>query len=175
MGVSGAGKTTIGEALARELGWRFIDADDHHPAGNVAKMAAGQPLEDEDRWPWLDRLNSILKEEAKAVLACSALKERYRQRLARGIADIEWVYLKGDPELIRSRLAGRRHRYMPASLLESQFAALEPPGNAIVVDVSAPVASCVAAIAQRLHAAGRRRRASRPGSAPPRARRSPAD
>jgi gluconokinase len=150
MGVSGAGKTTIGEALARELGWRFLDADDYHPAANVAKMAAGEPLDDEDRWPWLDRLNSILRGEENAVLACSALKERYRRRLAEGIQQIEWVYLKGDLGLIHSRLGQRRHRYMPASLLESQFAALEPPRQAITVDVAADVASCVAAIATRL-------------------------
>jgi gluconokinase len=150
MGVSGAGKTTIGQALARELGWRFIDADDYHPQANVAKMAAGEPLDDADRWPWLDRLNSILKGEANAILACSALKERYRKRLGEGIERLEWVYLKGDLELIRSRLHDRRHRYMPASLLESQFAALEPPPQAITIDVSADVASCVAAAAARL-------------------------
>jgi gluconokinase len=150
MGVSGAGKTTIGEALARELGWRFLDADDYHPRANVAKMAAGEPLDDEDRWPWLDRLNSILRSEENAVLACSALKERYRRRLAEGIQRVEWVYLKGDFGLIHSRLGQRRHRYMPASLLESQFAALEPPRQAITVDVAADVASCVAAIATRL-------------------------
>jgi len=150
MGVSGAGKTTIGQALASKLGWRFIDADDYHPAANVAKMARGEPLGDEDRGPWLDHLNLILKQEEKAVLACSALKERYRQRLAQGIERIEWVYLKGDFDLIRSRLGERRHRYMPASLLESQFAALEPPALAIAVDVSADVASCVATIAARL-------------------------
>jgi gluconokinase len=150
MGVSGAGKTTIGEALARTLGWRFIDADDHHPGANVAKMAAGEPLGDEDRWPWLERLNAILRKEEHAVLACSALKERYRQRLAEGIERIEWVYLKAEPQLIRSRLEDRRHRYMPASLLDSQFAALEPPGKAITVDVSQDVAACVAAIAGQL-------------------------
>ena len=152
MGVSGAGKTAIGEALAHELGWRFIDADEYHPEANVAKMAAGQPLDDEDRWPWLDRLNTVLKEERQAVLACSALKERYRARLARGIGDVEWIYLKGDFDLIRSRLLQRQHRYMPASLLESQFAALEPPARAITVDVSADVPTCVAAIAARLRA-----------------------
>jgi gluconokinase len=150
MGVSGAGKTTIGQALANELGWRFIDADDYHPEANVAKMARGEPLGDEDRWPWLDRLNSMIREEERAVLACSALKERYRQRLARGIEGLRWVYLKGDAALIGSRLAQRPHRYMPASLLESQFAALEPPAQALTVDVSADVAACVAAIAARL-------------------------
>ena len=150
MGVSGAGKTAIGEALARELGWRFIDADDHHPQANVAKMAAGQPLDDEDRWPWLDRLNALLRHEKDAVLACSALKERYRTRLAAGIEHLEWIWLKGDFDLIHSRLLRRQHRYMPASLLQSQFAALEPPAQALTVDVSADVAACVAAIAARL-------------------------
>ena len=150
MGVSGSGKTTLGEALARRLGWRFIDADDYHPAANVAKMAAGQPLEDADRWPWLDRLNAMLRREENAVLACSALKERYRERLGESIEHIEWIYLKGDFDLIHSRLAVRRHRYMPASLLQSQFAALEPPRQAITVDVSDSVDACVAAIATQL-------------------------
>ncbi|HXJ54731.1 MAG TPA: gluconokinase [Burkholderiales bacterium] len=150
MGVSGAGKSAIGAALARELGWLFIDADDYHPQANVAKMAAGQPLDDDDRWPWLDRLNAVMKEEKDAVVACSALKERYRQRLARGIEQIEWVWLRGDFELIRSRLLGRQHRYMPASLLESQFAALEPPAYAIAVDVSADVSACVGKILAEL-------------------------
>jgi gluconokinase len=150
MGVSGTGKTTLGEALARRLGWRFIDADDHHPAANVAKMAAGTPLEDEDRWPWLDRLNALLRAEQNAVLACSALKERYRQRLARNLPRVQWIYLAGERELIRSRLDERRHRYMPASLLDSQFAALEPPDEAIVVDVAATPESCVAAIVEQL-------------------------
>ena len=150
MGVSGAGKTAIGDALARELGWRFIDADDYHPEANVAKMAAGQPLDDADRWPWLDALNAILRREKDAVLACSALKERYRARLAAGIERVEWIWLKGDFNLIHSRLSRRQHRYMPASLLESQFAALEPPARAITVDVEADVPTCVAWIAARL-------------------------
>ena len=150
MGVSGVGKTTIGEALAREMGWRFLDADDFHPPQNVAKMAAGQPLDDEDRWPWLENLNSILKSEENAVLACSALKERYRRRLTDGIERFEIVYLHGSFELIHSRIAERRHRYMPAALLQSQFEALEPPRRAIAVDVAADVPACVAAIAARL-------------------------
>lgn len=152
MGVAGAGKTTIGAALARELGWRFIDADDHHPPQNIAKMAAGIALTDADRAPWLDSLNSILKEQDDAVLACSALKERYRGRLAEGIERVQFVYLKGDFELLEQRLAQRRHRYMPASLLRSQFEALEPPEMAIAVDVSADVPACVAAIARQLRA-----------------------
>lgn len=150
MGVSGAGKSTIGAALARELGWRFIDADDHHPPGNVAKMAAGEPLGDDDRRPWLNSLNSILRSETDAVLACSALKESYRRRLTEGIDAFRIVHLRGDLNLLHTRLGQRRHRYMPASLLESQFEALEPPAKAIAVDVSADVPACVAAILREL-------------------------
>lgn len=152
MGVSGAGKSTLGAALARELGWRFIDADDYHAPENIAKMAAGKPLEDEDRWPWLDSLNSMLKIEDNAVLACSALKESYRARLTAGLEDCKIVYLHGAFGLIRARLGARRHRFMPAALLESQFAALEPPRHAIAIDVAAEPSACVAAILARLHA-----------------------
>ena len=150
MGVAGAGKTTIGERLAKRLGWRFIDADDHHPAANVAKMASGVPLEDADRWPWLDALNALLRKETDAVLACSALKEAYRRRLTAGIGDWRLVHLRGTPGLIASRLAARRHRYMPASLLDSQFATLEPSRGAIDIDVSGEVEASVAAIAERI-------------------------
>jgi gluconokinase len=150
MGVSGAGKTAIGERLAARLGWRFIDADDFHPPGNVAKMAAGVPLEDADREPWLKVLNGVLKTEMNAVLACSALKERYRAGLSEGVNDFRVAFLKGDYELIHGRLAGRQHRYMPASLLDSQFAALEPPGGAIEVNVAASVEDCVAQILAKL-------------------------
>jgi gluconokinase len=150
MGVAGVGKTTIGEALARALGWRFIDADDYHPPANVAKMKAGIPLEDADRWPWLAHLNKLLKEEENAVLGCSALKQSYRQRLAQGIADFTVVYLHGSAELIRSRMEQRRHPFMSAALLESQFAALEPPRDAIAIDVAADPSTCVAAIVARL-------------------------
>jgi len=154
MGVAGVGKTTIGQALARELGWRFIDADDYHPPQSVAKMKAGIPLEDADRWPWLHGLNEELKVidrvSQNALLSCSALKESYRQRLAQGIAHFTVVYLHGSFELIRERMENRSHRYMPATLLESQFAALEPPADAIAIDVAADPSSCVAAIMARL-------------------------
>ena len=150
MGVAGAGKSTLGAALAQRLGWRFLDADDFHPPGNVAKMAAGVPLEDADRWPWLDLLNQKLKEEPALVLACSALKEAYRRRLLEGVDRSGIVHLHGSFELIASRLAGRQHRYMPASLLESQFAALEPPAGAIAIDVAADPARCVDAIVAEL-------------------------
>ena len=146
MGVAGVGKTTIGEALARALGARFIDADDYHPPENVAKMKAGIPLQDADRWPWLGRLNRELKDLDNAVLACSALKESYRERLAQGIPDFTVVYLHGSAALIRARLESRQHRYMPAGLLDSQLATLEPPARAIAIDVAAPLEDCLAAI-----------------------------
>jgi gluconokinase len=179
MGVSGSGKNTIGEPLAQRLGWKFIDGDDYHPLANVKKMAAGTALQDEDRWPWLERLNGILRLEKDAVVACSALKEAYRRRLLAGIVDRAIVYLRGSFELIRSRVERRRHRYMPASLLRSQFDTLERPAKAIEVDVSQDVETSLKTIlgnltcrAPRLRAADRRRRASRLERARSRARRS---
>ena len=150
MGVSGAGKSTIGALLAARLGWRFLDADEYHPPENVARMRAGTPLTDQDRWPWLDRLNSMLKKETNAVLACSALKQAYRDRLTDGLPDCKIAFLRGDIDLIRSRMHQRQHKYMPASLLDSQFATLEPPAGAIEVDIGAPPEACVEAIATRL-------------------------
>ncbi|MDH4173161.1 MAG: gluconokinase [Betaproteobacteria bacterium] len=149
MGVSGSGKSTIGAPLAERLGWEFLDADDFHPPANVQKMAAGKPLEDADRWPWLERLNRELRRRENAVLACSALKEVYREKLCDGL-DCRIVHLRGGFELLRSRLQARQHRYMPASLLKSQFAALEPPAGAIDIDVARPAADCVAAILAQL-------------------------
>jgi gluconokinase len=138
MGVSGCGKTAVGKALAADLGWPFFDGDDFHPAGNVAKMAAGTPLTDADRWPWLDRLAAEMAalngRGADAVFACSALKEAYRDRFRRA-GEVRFVHLKGDYETIAARVATRTHRYMPAALLTSQFATLEEPQDAIVVDV----------------------------------------
>ena len=146
MGVCGCGKTTVGEALAGALGWPFFDADDFHPTANVAKMASGHPLDDADRWPWLDRIademRQILARSGHAVLACSALKEAYRNRLRRA-GDVRIVYLKGDEATIAARLAARQHKYMPASLLSSQFAALEEPADALVVDIRPPIADQV--------------------------------
>jgi gluconokinase len=147
MGVSGAGKTTVGSALATALGWEFLDADEFHPAENVAKMAAAIALTDADRWPWLDRLNRELKMResrgASAVLACSALKEAYRPRLLQGIGRARLVHLRSSIEFIRARMATRKHKYMPAALLESQFATLEPPQDAIEIDAGLPVAEAV--------------------------------
>jgi gluconokinase len=154
MGVSGVGKTAIGSRLANALGWLFIDADEHHPPHNVAKMAGGTPLTDEDRWPWLERLNALLREtqarEESAVLACSALRSEYRRRLTADLIEHRIVFLHADAALIRARLRTRRHRYMPASLLDSQLAALEPPSHAIAIDVSADIADCVASIGAAL-------------------------
>jgi gluconokinase len=142
MGVSGSGKSTVGALLARRLGADFLDADEFHPPENVAKMAAGVPLTDADRKPWLERLNAELRQRKNAVLACSALKESYRRTLAQGI-DCRFVHLRGTIELIRARMRARSHRYMPASLLESQFATLEPPADAIDVDIAESPERCV--------------------------------
>src|SRR6267378_1059306 len=137
MGVSGAGKTTVGKLLASQLGWEFADADDYHPAANVEKMRRGIPLTDADRAPWLEGLRSVIVEWIVAgkngVLACSALKKEYRNRLVVG-PEVRVVYLKGDQELLRERLLLRRGHYMKEAMLESQIATLEEPGDAIVVD-----------------------------------------
>jgi gluconokinase len=153
MGVSGCGKSTVGAALAAALGWPMLDADDLHPPENVAKMSAGVPLTDEDRWPWLDRIVAELQRLAAptgdAVLACSALKQVYRDRLARAGA-MRFVHLRGDRETIAARLATRRHRYMPATLLDSQFATLEVPADAIDIDIRMSVAAQVRTIVEAL-------------------------
>lgn len=154
MGVSGCGKTEVGERLARRLEARFIDADDLHPPANVEKMRAGIALDDADRAPWLALLNARLREAIAGgqpvVLACSALKQRYRDRLADGVPDLRFVHLTGDRGLIAARLASRRHRYMPASLLDSQLATLEPPAGAIVLDVALPPEALVDLAVQAL-------------------------
>jgi gluconokinase len=153
MGVSGCGKTTVGRALAAALGWPFFDGDDFHPEANVARMAAGVALTDDDRWPWLDRIAAEMRAVqaggGNAVLACSALRQSYRDRLA-AAGDVRFVHLVGDADTIGARLAARRHRYMPATLLASQFATLEAPPDAITVDVRDDLDSQVAAILTRL-------------------------
>lgn len=153
MGVSGSGKSTVGKALAHQLGWDFYDADDFHPPENIAKMADGIPLTDEDRAPWLaalhELISSCLKEDHSAVLACSALKERYRQQLLEDNPGVLIVYLKGSFHLIRSRMTSRSNHYMKSSMLQSQFEALEEPRQALVVDASLPVEEVVVQILEK--------------------------
>ena len=143
MGVSGSGKTTVGRALAVALGWSFVDADDFHPPANRAKMAAGRPLDDADRTPWLDALRAHLdrcrQRREPCVLACSALKAGYRAQLVADPASVRVVFLHGSRALLRSRLAARRDHFMPPELLDSQLAALEPPTAtaALALDIAA--------------------------------------
>ncbi len=143
MGVSGSGKSTVGRALALRLRWDFYEADDFHPPENVAKMAAGIALDDDDRAPWLcslhDLIASCLARQTPGVLACSALKERYRQALLAGNSETEVVYLRGNYELILPRMAARTGHYMRAELLKSQFEDLEEPAEALTIDAALPV------------------------------------
>ncbi|PAY03658.1 gluconate kinase [Bradyrhizobium sp. UFLA03-84] len=131
MGVSGSGKSTIADRLAIRIGWRFEDGDSFHPPSNVAKMHSGQPLTDEDRWPWLRAIAAEIDRACgvreRAVIACSALKRSYRDILVHGRDDIRIVFLDGTQELIASRLAARKDHFMPPGLLASQFKTLEPP------------------------------------------------
>lgn len=136
-GVAGAGKTTIGKILAKKLGWRFYDADDFHPQSNIDKMRRGVSLTDEDRRPWLEALHSlIVGQKSSAVIACSALKQSYRDYLHKGREDVKFVFLKGNKELIRERLEERTGHYAKADLLEGQYRALEEPEDALTEDVS---------------------------------------
>ncbi len=143
MGVSACGKSSVGRALASRLGWEFYDADDFHPAENIAKMTAGIPLDDDDRAPWLANLHDLIASGLAAgrpgVLACSALKQRYRQVLLAGNPGVEIVYLKGDYDLICSRVAARTGHYMKPAMLASQFDDLEEPTDALIVDAGLPV------------------------------------
>lgn len=148
MGVAGAGKSTIGEALAQVWGATFADADDFHPSANVAKMAAGNPLSHDDRWPWLDALNAHLlsqPQDARLVLACSALKDVYRERLTRGLAEVTWLWLDGSAELLAERLRGRANHFMSVEMLQSQLDTLETPAEAVRLDISESVEEIVKA------------------------------
>jgi len=160
MGVSGSGKSTIAAALADKLGWRFADGDQFHPPENVAKMSAGQPLDDADRWPWLqaiaDEIDRVIASGGQIVIACSALKRAYRDLLVHGRDDVRLVHLDGSEALIAARLNQRRDHFMPPGLLASQFATLQPPApeeRVFVVPIDRSVASIVAAIIDQLHAA----------------------
>jgi len=157
MGVSGSGKTTIGKQLARRMGGVFADADSFHPPANIEKMKAGHPLTDEDRWPWLDamaaQIGQWLAEGRPAVLACSALKRVYRDRLVAGRPGIAFLYLSGSEAVIATRLANRKGHFMPPSLLRSQFETLEPPGDGervVTVDIRHPPRRIVDIAARRL-------------------------
>lgn len=154
MGVTGAGKTTVGQRLAETLGWRFHDADEFHPPANKIKMNAGIPLTDQDRWPWLRALRAVIEQaladDAGAVVTCSALKRAYRDVLAGGLAQVRFVHLTGDPAVLAARLAGRRGHFMNPALLDSQIATLETPWDAIDVDVALTPDQQVAAIRQAL-------------------------
>jgi gluconokinase len=155
MGVSGAGKTTIGRMLADALGWEFRDADDLHFPANKAKMAAGIALTDADRAPWLAAIRDLIAQHLSAgtnlVLGCSALKEAYREEIVGDREAVKIVYLKGSRELIAARIAERKHHFMSKNLLDSQFDTLEEPRDGIVVDVAPPPASIVENIRTQLH------------------------
>jgi gluconokinase len=157
MGVSGCGKSTTGAALSRRLGWPFRDADSFHPPANVAKMSRGVPLTDEDRRPWLDAIAAWIDEHCAAgepaIVSCSALKRAYRDRIVGARSGVRLVYLEGDLRLIGDRLRGRMDHFMPASLLESQFAALEEPGTderPVVVSIALSPRGVVDMIVERL-------------------------
>ncbi|MPZ82187.1 MAG: AAA family ATPase [Actinophytocola sp.] len=155
MGVTGSGKSTVGEALARRLNVPYADADDFHSAANVAKMAAGTPLDDADRLPWLLAIGAWLAEHAGtgAVVTCSALRRAYRDTLREKAPDVEFVHLHGDEETVRRRVAGRAGHFMPEALVDSQFAALEPldaDERGAVLDLDAPVDDLVTAAARSI-------------------------
>ena len=155
MGVSGCGKTTIGQRLAEEAGWEFYDGDDFHPEVNIEKMASGLPLDDEDRWPWLEALHQHMSERSRrglsAIYACSALKQAYRIRLLANLPRSRTVYLRGTLPLIQERLQTRQEHFMPASLLQSQFETLEEPEDALVVDVAKPPEQILEDLLRDLH------------------------
>jgi gluconokinase len=157
MGVSGCGKSTIGRLLSQSLGWPFRDADSFHPARNVEKMSRGVPLTDQDRWPWLDAIAQWIDGRRAAaepgIVSCSALKRIYRERLIGARTGVQLIFLKGDMALIAARLGARKGHFMPASLLESQFEALEEPGQderPVIVDIAPAPERIAAAIVEQV-------------------------
>jgi gluconokinase len=165
MGVAGSGKTTVGRLFSDQLGWTFVEGDDFHSPANVEKMRRGEPLTDADRVPWLRALRRRIDELAaagrSAVVACSALKQAYRDVLASGRSEVRFVWLTAPPGVIRDRLEHRTGHYMPPVLLESQLETLERPAGVPVIDVTPPPEQVAAAIRQRL---GLQPSASRPRS-----------
>jgi gluconokinase len=158
--VSGAGKTTVGNLLARELGWHFLEADDFHPAANIDKMRSGRQLTDEDRWPWLERLRQQIERSLaageNAVLACSALKRAYRDRL-RVSDEVKFVFLRGDYALVEKQLRSRHGHFMNAALLQSQFDDLEEPQpdeNVLTIELGRTPEEIVERIKTKLNLAG---------------------
>lgn len=147
MGVSGAGKSAVGERLSNDLGWPFVDGDDLHPAANVRKMASGVPLTDEDRAPWLQRVRDVILKYSRsgrsAIIACSALKQAYRDFLLAGLSDARLVYLQVTPPVAKRRLRERQGHFFDPSLLESQFDTLEEPIDGLLVNADRPVAEVV--------------------------------
>jgi gluconokinase len=157
MGVSGSGKTTIATLLAKKLGWDYRDGDEFHPQANVEKMKSGVPLTDEDRWPWLEAIARFIDDElargSKAIVTCSALKRRYREIIIDGRKGVRLVYLKGDKALLEKRLKKRHGHFMPSSLLQSQFDALEEPGpeeNPLIVSVDGTPEQIVERIVEKV-------------------------
>ncbi len=153
MGVSGAGKSTVGNMLALELGFTFCDADSLHPPANVERMASGHPLDDTDRWPWLETVGRTLADSRQAhrgtVMACSALKHSYRDALREHVPDVFFVFLDGPMSIVHKRINSRHHEFMPATLLASQYASLEPLSEAergIRIDIKETPARIVSAI-----------------------------
>jgi carbohydrate kinase (thermoresistant glucokinase family) len=159
MGVTASGKTTIGTRASKRFGWRFYDADEFHPPENIAKMSRGEPLTDADREPWLKALHDKMAEEERAgrsaIFACSALKAHYRDILRDGLSTVRFVFLKGDPEVLQARLDHRKGHFMPRTMLPSQIAALEEPGEdeALVLDAARPPNDLVDEIADMVNAA----------------------
>ncbi|TKB06824.1 gluconokinase [Desulforhopalus sp. IMCC35007] len=156
IGPMGCGKTTIGKLLKEQTGWQFMDADDYHPQANIDKMAAGLALNDEDRHPWLLRLRAMIDKsiirKTPIILACSALKQSYRETLGIDQQKIVSVYLKGDPDLLASRIGNRSHQYMNKGLLDSQLATMEEPDGGLTVDIGTTPESIVSEIITTIQA-----------------------
>lgn len=155
MGVAGCGKSSVGAALSAALDIAFVDGDDLHPAANVDKMRHGIALTDQDRWPWLDQVAARLQDRAPVILGCSALKRRYRDHIRAGVAGkVTFVHLSGSRDLIAARMAQRSGHYMPLSLIDSQFAALEPPApdEAVTISIDQTLAQIVAQVLAKVTA-----------------------